>query len=96
MKSTIMKMSLLTLFIVALVLLNSSDLVAQCPMCKLSAETNLKGGGTAATGLNKGIIYLLMIPYILMTSVGLLWWRNHKLFKAEELEREIIALLVPA
>ena len=27
---------------------------AQCPMCRMSAETNLENGGTAGKGLNKG------------------------------------------
>ena len=34
---------------------------AQCPMCRMSAESNLKAGGTAGKGLNAGILFLLMI-----------------------------------
>jgi hypothetical protein len=32
-------------------------------MCQATVESNLKGGGTAAAGLNKGIMYLLQLPY---------------------------------
>ena len=47
---------------------------AQCPMCKASAEASIKEGDTYAKGLNAGILYLFATPYILVASVGLLWW----------------------
>ena len=51
---------------------------AQCPMCKLSAETNLSNGGTAGQGLNKGILYLFFAPYILIGGIAYFWWRNRQ------------------
>jgi type III secretory pathway component EscU len=66
---------------------------AQCPMCRMSAESNLKDGGTMAAGLNKGIIYLLMIPYLLISVVGFVWWRNQRLVEIQEQEDEIKDLL---
>ena len=33
---------------------------AQCPMCKMTAESNLKGGGSAGKGLNSGILLSLI------------------------------------
>lgn len=51
---------------------------AQCPMCRMSAEQNLKNGGTAGKGLNAGIIYLLMTPYFVIGCIGFVWWRNKK------------------
>ncbi len=49
---------------------------SQCPMCKLAAESNLQGGGTAGKGLNTGILYLLAAPYLLVFSMYKLWKRN--------------------
>ncbi|MGH1337519.1 MAG: hypothetical protein ACRBFS_15455 [Aureispira sp.] len=83
------------LMTVLLVLLVNYGVDAQCPMCRMSAETNLKSGGTAAAGLNKGIIYLLIGPYIMMSTVAFLWWRNRRAFKAQEQEEAIQALLEP-
>lgn len=77
-----------------LVLLINTGVEAQCPMCRMSGETNLKNGGTAAAGLNKGIIYLLSIPYILFGTVSYLWWKNKKAVKKQELQQEIESLLV--
>lgn len=57
---------------------------AQCPMCKMSAESNLNNGGSAGKGLNAGILFMLATPYLLVGIVGLLWWRNKK--REEEVE----------
>ena len=68
---------------------------AQCPMCRMSAETNLKSGGTAAAGLNKGIIYLLIGPYIMISTIAFLWWRNRRLVQQQEQDDYIQELLEP-
>ena len=52
------------------------DLAAQCPMCKMSAESNLEAGGTAGKGLNRGILYMFATPYILVATLGAIWYRN--------------------
>ena len=46
-------------------------------MCKAAAESNLKEGGKHALGLNHGILYLLVVPYLLIGSIGIWWWRNN-------------------
>lgn len=56
--------------------LNTTE--AQCPMCRISAESNLKSGGSAGRGLNAGIIYMLATPYLLVGVIGYIWWRNRK------------------
>jgi len=55
-------------------------------MCKMSAESNLKNGGTDGQGLNNGILYMLATPYVIVFGLGYFWWRNRK--KEEELEME--------
>ncbi len=51
---------------------------AQCPMCKIGAESNLKNGGTAGSGLNAGILYMLAMPYLLVSTLGFVWYKNRK------------------
>ncbi len=63
---------------VVLMLLLSPELMAQCPMCKMSAESNLANGGTAGKGLNAGILYMLATPYLIVGAIGYYWWRNRK------------------
>jgi len=54
------------------------DAVAQCPMCRAAAETNLAQGGTEGKGLNKGILYMLSLPYLLISTIGYFWWKGRK------------------
>ncbi len=63
----------------------AGDAMAQCPMCRMSAESNLKNGGTDGRGLNTGILYMLILPYLLVASIGFWWWKNRKK-QAEEME----------
>ncbi|HKK74677.1 MAG TPA: hypothetical protein VJ953_06375 [Saprospiraceae bacterium] len=51
---------------------------AQCPMCRMSAESNLKNGGEAGKGLNNGILYMLATPYLLIGGIAYVWYRNRR------------------
>ncbi|MCB0529744.1 MAG: hypothetical protein H6565_14945 [Lewinellaceae bacterium] len=57
---------------------SASPVAAQCPMCRMSAESNLKNGGTDGRGLNAGILYMLSMPYLIAAGIGFWWWRNRK------------------
>jgi hypothetical protein len=52
----------------------------------MSAESNLKNGGTAGKGLNKGILYMLALPYTLVGVIGYVWWRNNRRHREDEVE----------
>ena len=56
----------------------NANTFAQCAMCKGAAEMNLKQGGGDPAGLNKGILYMLFMPYILVGGIGYWWWRNRR------------------
>jgi hypothetical protein len=95
MKTAIQRYLPVLLVTLLLLVLFQYGVEAQCPMCRMSAETNLKAGGTAAMGLNKGIIYLLIGPYIMISTIAFLWWRNRRAFKAQEIADTIQTLLEP-
>jgi predicted tellurium resistance membrane protein TerC len=80
MKNKYIILSMLVLIVLVFI---SSDLAAQCPMCKMSAESNLNDGGTAGKGLNKGILYMFAMPYLLVGTLGYLWWRNKRDMEGE-------------
>ena len=69
--------NLVVFFIVIFLFLNI-DLMAQCPMWKMAAESNLKNGGSAGKGLNAGILYMLLTPYILVGGLAFWWIKNKK------------------
>ena len=69
--------------ILVCVVLGNLDLIAQCPMCRMSAESNLSSGGTAAKGLNNGILYIFVFPYMVVSIIVYIWWKNNKKSKLE-------------
>ena len=69
---------ILVLLVIIIVAFPSMEILAQCPMCRAAAESNLAAGGTEGKGLNKGILYMLSLPYLLVATIGYIWWRNKK------------------
>lgn len=63
---------LLLLFVFLMVL----PAEAQCSMCRAVLETEEAGG--AAKGINNGIMYLMVFPYLLVGGVGYAVYRNRK------------------
>lgn len=52
---------------------------AQCTMCKTQVEAaRTEKDGYDFSGLNKGILYMATIPYLLMGAVGYFWYRNSR------------------
>lgn len=57
----------------------SPELMAQCAMCRGTVESTVSNGrSVVASELNFGILYLLLIPYLIVASVSYLWYRNSK------------------
>lgn len=48
---------------------------AQCALCTKTAQ---QLGEKPAQGLNSGILYLMLIPFILMGVIGYRWWKNNR------------------
>ena len=65
-----------------LVLFLSFDADAQCAMCRAVLET--EEGQSAAEGINDGIVYLMIFPYLLMAGVAYFIWRSRKKAHTEE------------
>jgi hypothetical protein len=53
------------------------DADAQCAMCRAQLETADKAGMDAKnTGINSGILYLMLFPYLLIGGIAFLWYRS--------------------
>ncbi|WP_316812733.1 hypothetical protein [Pedobacter heparinus] len=66
------------IFIVLSAIALSNTANAQCAMCSVNAEQSVKNGNTQGKGLNSGILYLLSIPYLLITGIGVLWYVKYR------------------
>lgn len=84
MKNKIIKLFSIFALAMTLSVATAPDALAQCPMCRMSAESNLKNGGTDGKGLNNGILYMLATPYMLIGVIGFIWWRNRRKEDEEE------------
>lgn len=73
-----MSKKIIWILTLGLLVLSQSEAVAQgCSMCKAVVESNIQGGGEEASGLNGGILYILVFPYILFT-LFVMYWRKHQ------------------
>ena len=57
---------------------------AQCAMCRASLES--EGNATKVEAVNDGIVYLMVIPYVLVGIVGYIIFRMYNKKKVEGLE----------
>jgi len=48
---------------------------AQCAMCVTALEQN---GGEMAAGFNRGILFLLGMPYFVFTAIGVSWYAKRR------------------
>jgi hypothetical protein len=72
------KILILTSIILLLLLISPEFSHAQCAMCQRSAETSLASGNNTARGLNVGILYIMMVPYVLISVIGYWWYKNYR------------------
>lgn len=77
---------LILIFICSSMAILAPEVQAQCPMCKITAESNLKNGGSMGKGLNAGILYMLALPYSLVGTIGFIWWKKNRRKEEDEVE----------
>lgn len=72
------RIAFIFVFIMLSAIAVSNTVSAQCAMCSVNAEQSVKNGNTQGKGLNTGILYLLAIPYVLLTGIGILWYTKYR------------------
>jgi len=71
-----------TILILTIILLVTSlPAEAQCAMCRAVLESD--ESGQAAKGINNGIMYLMIFPYLLIAGVGYAIYKSRKKAKEE-------------
>lgn len=51
---------------------------AQCSIC---TKTAMQQGDKPASGMNSGVIYLMLAPFAVVGYIGFRWWKNEKQFE---------------
>lgn len=63
------------LIILLILLVIPVAMEAQCSMCRAVLQASDDKG--PAIGINNGIVYLMVFPYILMGGLGYFLWRSY-------------------
>ena len=68
-----------TAVVMILLITFGNECIAQCAMCRATLENNLSNGNMGiAAGINFGIMYLFMAPYIAIMVIAFFWYRTSR------------------
>jgi hypothetical protein len=67
------------ILLVLFVLAAGVESFAQCAMCRAQLENNISNGSIGiAAGINFGILYLFVAPYLAISVIAFFWFRSSK------------------
>lgn len=66
----------LLIFIIIIFIMGVLPTQAQCAMCRAVLES--EDTGASAKGINNGIVYLMLFPYLLVGTVGYFIYKMKK------------------
>lgn len=65
---------------------SAQSLLAQCAMCRATVENNVSYGETSlASGLNLGILYLFVAPYLVIGVIAFFWYKKSRATHARKI-----------
>lgn len=70
------------ILILLILTFSCSHIYSQCAMCTATAESSRSAGASVAESINKGVLYIFTMPFLLIATVWYFWWRAGR--KAEE------------
>lgn len=62
----------------------ATNALAQCSMCRAVTNSNMQNDDFVGTGLNPAIIYLMVLPYVLLTLIAVVFFRRQVSSKLKE------------
>lgn len=71
------------LLTISVITIDTKVSYAQCAMCTLNADQSVQNGNTQGKSLNKGILFLLAMPYVAIGAVGYLWYKKYRRKKVD-------------
>jgi len=71
-----------------LVMIIAHVALSQCAMCTEIADEATKNGNDAGDGINKGVLFLFLSPYLIVATIGFILWRSRRRAQEEMLAEE--------
>jgi hypothetical protein len=59
-----------------LAMMAGAEAWAQCSMCRAVTNSNMQNDDFVGTGLNPAIIYLMILPYVLLSVIAFVFFRK--------------------
>jgi hypothetical protein len=70
-----------------MILMGAISASAQCAMCKATLENNISNGHIGiAAGINFGILYLFVSPYLFISLLAYFWYRTSRKNAAKSID----------
>lgn len=69
------KITIIILLSLKVLLFTIPTVNAQCALCTKTAQ---QMGEKPAQGMNSGILYLMVMPFVVVGVIGFRWWKNNK------------------
>jgi hypothetical protein len=80
------------IILMLLVLVNAMSALAQCAMCRTTLENNYSNGNPGiGAGINTGILYLLVMPYLGALILGYFWYKTSRAHARKEFDKGVSA-----
>ena len=73
-----MKQFIKPLLLILLVMVLTQVAYSQCAMCTEVADEASRNGNSAGDGINKGVLYLFLSPYLIVATIGFILWRSRR------------------
>ncbi len=69
----------IAVLVVSFLILAVAEVSAQCAMCRTTLENNFSNGNPGpGAGINTGILYLLVLPYLAIITLGYFWFKSSR------------------
>jgi hypothetical protein len=67
------------ILLIVIMLTSTVSSLAQCAMCRATLENNYSNGNPGVgAGINTGILYLLVMPYLAAMILGYFWYKTSR------------------
>jgi len=76
-----MRAKIISFFIFSVLMFSGFLASAQCAMCTKTAQ---QLGEKPAIGLNSGILYLMLVPFGIIGTIGYYWWKRYRSSETNE------------
>jgi len=73
-----MKQFIKPLLLICLIMAVAHVAFSQCAMCTEVADEASRNGNSAGDGINKGVLYLFLSPYLIVGTIGFILWRSRR------------------